>query len=194
MRYEELLTTTDNLEMSVSNPSGENFFVVKTPYMSGLFVKVDSELNDECISALDMYTSFKTDQNVTSGPLPDNWNEIKSRATLAVNRSLSSMTNRIKNSQKATTAKEIITTLKDRPMSKDSKRLLADAFNLINRGNIDIIKTILALEPYIRDKSNYLFDLSENELDEIISEKIRNVVANVEKKYGKAEIYIGLAK
>ena len=79
-------------------------------------------------------------------------------------------------------------------MSKESKRLLADAFNLINRGNIDIIKTVLALEPYIRDKSNYLFDLSENELDEIISEKIRNVVANVEKKYGKAEIYIGLAK
>lgn len=193
-RYEELLSMTDNLEMSVSNPSGENYLVVKTPYMSGLFVKVDSDLNASCISALDMYTSFKTDQNVTSGTLPDNWNEIKSRATLAVNRSLSSMTNRIKNSQKATTAKEIITMLKDRPMSKESKRLLADAFNLINRGNIDIIKTVLALEPYIRDKSNYLFDLSENELDEIISEKIRNVVANVEKKYGKAEIYIGLAK
>ncbi len=194
VRYEELLSLTDNLEISVSNPSGENYLVVRTPFMSGLFVKVDSDLNASCISALDMYTSFKTNPDTASGTLPDNWGDIKFRATLAVNQSLSSMTNRIKNSQKATKAKGIINSLKDQPMSKESKRLLADAFNLINRGNIDIIKTVLALEPYFKDKSNYLFELSQNELDEIISDKIRNVVANVEKKYGKAEVYIGLAK
>lgn len=99
-------------------------------------------------------------------------------------------------SKKATKAKEILRKMqKDVTMSKNSKSLLADAFALVNKGNSDIIKKVLAYEDRLNDSQGDLFGgLTQQDFDDMIEREIRNIVANLQQRYGKAEVYIGLSK
>lgn len=100
-----------------------------------------------------------------------------------------------KNSEKATQAKAIITRMKDElPLSEESRRILANAFKFVNKGNIDIIKKIIAINDELSSEQNRLFALSQNEIDDILNREIAQVVNHVQERYGKAEVYMALNK
>lgn len=201
-RYEYILQRNDNLECAtISSPlrGGRegSLFLVRTPRMSGLFVKVTpADAKGRIISASEMYESFSVPQDAPLTPLPEHWEEDKKKAEKAVNQHLHKMNVRMSNSTKATKAKEILRRMqKVITMSKESKSLLADAFTLVNKGNSDIIKKVLAFEEALSRSQGDLFGgLTQQDFDDMIECEIRNIVANLQQRYGKAEVFIGLSK
>ena len=127
--------------------------------------------------------------------LPADWEQRKLKAELFVNQALAKMNIHAKNSKKATKAKEIIIKMKDTiSMSKESRSLLSSAFMLVNKGNYDIIKKIIALDDIRTQSGGTLFELSQEEFDTVLNQEIQKIVANVQMRYGKAITYMALSK
>lgn len=194
-RFQSIIEKEDGLEMAIPDGNDKSYFLVRNKKISGMFVCVDSSLQAHLLSGADMYNSFKPEMDATTCPLPENWEERKKRAELAVNQALSRMNIHTKNSEKATQAKAIITRMKDElPLSEESRRILANAFKFVNKGNIDIIKKIIAINDNLSSQQNRLFALSQNEIDDILNREIAQVVNHVQERYGKAEVYMALNK
>lgn len=195
-RYDFIAQCQDYLFQAVSSSNGNAFFLVKTPRFSGMFVQVTQD-EATIISTTDMLQSFYTAPGAKAVPLPDNWDELKKKATQRVNQELVRMTIQAKNSKRATKAKEIILKMKDNPkMSEESKNILSNAFALVNRGNNDIIKRIISLDKYINKENteNVLFHTTQADIDAIVRQELQNIVTNIKHRIGVAEAYIGLAK
>lgn len=195
-RYAHLEQLEEGLELATVTEDGNAYFMVRTPHMSGLFVKIEPEaLKGRIISAAEMYQNFVVPTDATSSPLPENWKEMCKKAERTVNQHLNKMNTRMGNSTKATKAKEIIREMsQSRSMSEQSKSLLADAFTLVNKGNPDIIKKILAFDERMHSAQGDLFGTSQEDFDNAIEAEISKIVANVQKRYGKAQVFIGLKK
>ena len=100
----------------------------------------------------------------------------------------------VRNSEKATLAKEIITRMKNElTLSKSSRKILANAFNFISNGNIDIINKGIALDKN-RNSGPSLFELKQDEIDDILEREIQKIVERVQVRNGKAEVYMALSK
>lgn len=195
-RYDFIEHCQDDLFQSLPTSDGTAFFLVKTPKFSGMFVSV-AEDKAAIISTADMLQSFYTAPDVEAVPLPENLDELKKKATQKVNQELVRMTVQAKNSKRATKAKEIILKMKDNSdISEESKNILSSAFTLVNKGNNDIIKRIIALDEYIKKENtgNVLFHTTQLNIDSIIRQELQNIVANIRHRVGVAEAYIGLVK
>lgn len=194
-RFDQIAKKEDSLELAIAPTDGNSYFLVRNSQISGLFVRVDADLKCSIISGIDMYNSFRTEENIQAIPLPDDWKQRKAKAELAVNQALSKMNIHAKNSQKATKAKEIITKMKDNiAMSKESRSLLAQAFTFVNKGNYDIIKKIIALDELKNQNGNTLFEFTQEDFDVFLRHEIENIVTNIQHRYGKAQTYIAISK
>ena len=196
-RYEYILNKEDGLEMATTFVDGCSYFHVKSSRMTGLYVKVDPANNKgKIISSSEMYQNFAVSPDAVTKQLPADWDEQKAKAEKAVNQFLNRKYIRRANSNNATKAKEILRKMKkDITMSEKSKSLLNDAFSLVNKGNNDIIKKILAFDSYMNTAQNDLFGgLTQQDFDDMIEREISNVVSQLQHKYGKANVFIGLSK
>lgn len=159
-----------------------------------MFVKVDKDGKAQLLSGIDMYCEFRTNPDVQTCQLPDDWDKRKAAAELEVNRALNHVNLHVRNSEKATLAKEIITRMKNElTLSKSSRKILANAFNFISNGNIDIINKVIALDKN-RNSRPSLFELKQDEIDDILEREIQKIVERVQVRNGKAEVYMALSK
>ena len=78
-------------------------------------------------------------------------------------------------------------------LSKSSRKILANAFNFINNGNIDIINKVIALDKE-RKKGYSLFEMRQEEVDNILEREIQKIVERVQVRNGKAKVYLALSK
>lgn len=138
VRFAQIVEKESGLELAIPTEEGNSYFLVRNKRLSGMFVKVDNEGKAKILSGIDMYCEFRTNPEVQTCNLPADWGKRKAAAILEVNRALNRVNLAIRNSEKATLAKEIITRMKDElNLSKQSRKILVNAFNFINNGNID---------------------------------------------------------
>ncbi len=197
VRYDYILNCQEQLQAATSTLDGNGYFLVRTPRQSGFFVKVNpTENKGKLISALEMYEHCQVAEDATSLPLPEHWEEDRKKAEKAVNQHLHRMNVRIGSGKKATMAKEILRRMqRDIKMSQHSKSVLADAFTFVNKGNPDIIRKVLAFDVSLRQSQGDLFGgMTQQDFDNMIEREVSLIVRNVQTKYGKAEVYIGLFK
>ena len=194
LRFLQIIEKESGLELAIPTAQGNSYFLVRNKKLAGMFVKVDSEGKAKLLSGIDMYSEFRTEPDVKTCQLPDDWDKRKSAAVLEVNRALNRVNLHVRNSEKATLAKEIITRMKDEiTLSKPSRKILANAFNFVNNGNIDIINKVIALEKE-RNNGLSLFEMKQEEIDEILQREIQKIVERVQVRNGKAEVYLALSK
>lgn len=196
-RYEYILQCNEGLECATSTVDGNSYFMVRTPRISGLFVKVSpDDSKGRIISASEMYENFSVSKDAPLTELPEHWTEYKQKAERAVNQHLHKMNMRMGTSNKATKAKEILRRMQDIiTLSKESKSLLIDAFTLVNKGNPDIIKKVLAFDEATNQSQGNLFGVpTQQDFDEIIKREISHIVSNLQQRYGEAKVFIGLSK
>lgn len=197
-RYDYILHCEEHLEAATPALDGCSYLLVRTPRLSGFFVKVDpSEDKGRIISASEMYESFSVPHDAPLAELPATWVETKKKAELAVNKHLHRMSIRMKNSTRATKAKEILIRMRnDIATSAESKSLLADAFSLVDKGNPDIIRKVLAFDSaaVCSSQGDLFGGHSQQDFDLMIKHEIGKIVERVQQRYGKAEVYIGLSK
>ena len=195
-RFEQIVSQEKGLEIATPTQQGISYFLVRNNSISSMFVKVDKDFNARIISGVDMYNEFRTDPNDTQTiALPEDWKKRKEKAVLTVNEALAKMKVHNRNSEKATKAKEIISRMKENlQLSTQSRSLLADAYTFIQKGNIDIINKIIALDKETDNNQLSLFLMTQEEVDDVLNLEIRKIVANIQARHGKAEVYMALSK
>ena len=194
-RFEQIVAQEEGLEMAIPTQQDASYFLVRNKNISGMFVKVDKDFKATILSGIDMYSEFRTNPDVQTVALPDDWQVRKEKAELAVNQALAKMNVHTRNSEKATKAKEIIRHMKETlPLSKQSTATLAAAFRFVNNGNIDIINKVIALDKEMNNSQLSLFSMTQQEVDEVLEREIQKIVANIQLRHGKAEVYMALSK
>lgn len=194
-RYSEIEAAEEGLEISTVASDGCGYFLVRTPKMAGMFVKVDpSEEEGKVLSLIDMFAVVRPEPDSVKGDLPENWVSMKVEAERVVTAELADAKFRRGNSKKATEAKGIIKEIKDtQAMSAASKKLLSAADKLVRQGNNDIIKRILKLGQAVAEQ-NTLIPFTQEEFDAYLEEGIAKMVADVQMRQGKPTVYIGINK
>ena len=193
-RFEQIIHQEDGLEVAASSQEGYSYFLVRNQKISGMFVKVGSDLIPHLLSGIDMYREFRCNLEVKRGDLPSDWKQRKAKAEQAVNQALTRMDIRHRNSDKATQAKEIIRKMAEKmSLSSESLSILDAAFKFVDKGNIDIINKVIALEQE-RNNGLSLFEMTQEEVDAILKLQIQKIVSRVQSRYGKAEVYMALSK
>lgn len=194
-RYAEIESTSEGLEVSVESAEGCGYFMVRTPKMAGMFVKVDPVKEEgQLLSTIDMFEAARPEPDAASSELPENWEKLKKEAERVVTAELADAKFRKGNSRKATEAKGVIQKLKaNQTMSHESRKILSAADKLIRYGNNDIINRVIKIGEEVSRK-NALFPFTQDEFDSYLSEGIAKMVSDVEMRQGKPSVFIGINK
>ena len=56
------------------------------------------------------------------------------------------------------------------------------------------MRKIIAIDEEMRNPQGSLFAITQDDFDNIVKNEIENMVANVQRRYGKAQVFIGLSK
>ena len=194
LRFKQIVEQEEHLEVGSALQEGSSYFLVRNKRIAGMFVKVGCDLKPHILSGVEMYQEFKCNPDVKAGNLPDDWGKRKAKAELVVNQALSKMDIRQRNSDKATQAKEIIRKMIDKlTLSQESVSILDAAFQFVGKGNVDIINKVIALDKELHSGMS-LFEMTQQEVDDILKFQIQKIVAHVQQRYGKAEVYLALSK
>ncbi len=193
LRYQQIVERNDGLE-AATQPLAENasFFLVRTPKLTGMFAKVGADGRAEILSNVDMFEQAKPLVEARRGDLPANYASIREDALKTVQIALDRITTRKTETKNIEKAKDIIHEWKDKNISDHSKTLLQQAFILVRNGNTDVIKKVIKINE-MNDGTD-LFGLSPEQIDEVLTRELAKLVQRVERKSGKAEVYISLCK
>ncbi len=196
-RYLQIEQTKGEWEIAQAT-SGTAYFVVKAPRSARLSIRIDKEEDGQkhtrIISLLELLEEMRVDENAKRIPLPDNWQQLSDEALKTYNQYFV----RIKRSRagdKRTLAQEIVVKLYENDtISAKSKKLLESARKLVDKGNFDIIKKMLAIKQELENRNQSFFTINQQDIDEILEREIGKLVALVESKQGVAAIVLGTIK
>jgi len=196
-RFKAICHIESNLTMSllIDSLSGDSYFVVRTPKMKGLFVHVDAKCKATIVPGIDFYPAFRSEPNIDSDTVPENWDKQSMVAIRAVGQHLARIRDTRSNNKIATNAKGIIDKiLKSDNISDESTNLLDQASKMIRKGNTDIIRVVLSIGKILFDEQGSFFPMEQSEVDAIIDEKLNFIHIEQSKIEGDPEVYMGLAK
>lgn len=196
-RYLQIEQTESEWEMAQAT-SGTAYFVVRAPRSARLGIRIrkeeDGRKGTQIISLLELLEEMRVDEHAKRIPLPDDWQQLSAEALKAYTQYFI----RIKRSRagdKRTLAQGIIVKLYENDtISAKSKRLLESARKLVDKGNFDIIKKMLAIKEELDNRNQSLFAIKQQDIDEILEREIAKLVAQVENKQGVASIVLGTIK
>ena len=194
-RYEVICQKGDELQLATTTVDGVSYFVVRTPKMKGLFVRVDADGKGKIVTGIDFYPNFITTPDALRTDLPSDWEQKCRPAIRTVGQHLAKLNSYKVKDKAATNAKGIIVKMSESgQLSQHSQNLLDAAFQMVNKGNSDIIRTINAIGREVYDDQQSLFVLTQEEIDGIIARKLDNIVSEQSKQTGAPEVYLALAK
>lgn len=196
-RYLQIEQAKDEWEIAQAT-SGIAYFVVKAPHSARLAIRIrneeDGRKGTQIISLLELLEEMRVDEKAKRIPLPDDWQQLSAEALKAYTQYFI----RIKRSRagdKRTLAQGFVVKLYENDtISAKSKRLLESARKLVDKGNFDIIKKMLAIEHELEHRNQSLFAIKQQDIDEILEREIGKLVAQVENKQGVASIVLGTIK
>ena len=196
-RYLQIEQAKDEWEIAQAT-NGTAYFVVKAPRSARLAIRIrkeeDGRKGTQIISLLELLEEMRVDENAKRIPLPDDWQQLSAEALKAYTQYFI----RIKRSRardKRTLAQGIVVKLYENDtISAKSKRLLESARKLVDKGNFDVIKKMLAIKQELENRNQNLFAIKQQDIDEILEREIAKLVAQVENKQGVASIVLGTIK
>ena len=196
-RYLQIEQAEGEWEMAQAT-SGTAYFVVKAPRSARLGIRIrkedDGRKGTQIISLLELLEEMRVDENAKRIPLPDDWQQLSAEALKAYTQYFIRI-RRSRAGDKRTLAQGIIVKLYENDIiSAKSKRLLESARKLVDKGNFDIIKKMLAIEHELENRNQSLFAIKQQDIDEILEREIGKLVAQVENKQGVASIVLGTIK
>lgn len=179
-----------------SQTNGDAYFLIKAPRSAGLTIKIrqDGETKPQIISPSEMIEAIKVDQATPTAPLPDNWSQLSAEALNTYNQYFVRI-NKSRAGDKRTEALTIIKQLYETAdISKESKKLLQNAMSLARKGQIDIIRKMIAVGKQLNSGQPELFALNQTDIDGLLKREIGQMVNKVEAKQGKAEVLLATCK
>ena len=193
-RYQQITEKTEDLKVAVQTMVESNaYFLIRTPKLAGMFAKVGSDGQAEILSSIDMFEQAHPEVTAMRGELPVDYNSKQDAAIRAVQIAIDRATTRKSETKEIEQAKDIVHKWLDKNLiSEKSKRLIQQSYKLVKNGNADIIKKIIKIDEM--NDGSYLFSLTPEQVDEVLEGELAKLVERVEKKTGKAEVYMALCK
>ena len=196
-RYKQIEQTNEGWEMAQAI-NGTAYFIVKAPRSAKLAISIhtaqDSQSKAQIISLLELLEAMRVDESAQRIALPDNWQQLSVDAIKTYNQYFVHI-NRSRAGDKRTQALQIIVKLYNNDtISEKSKELLKNTRKLVDKGSLDIIKKILAIGQELEEKKPRLFNIEQQDIDEILKREIGKLVTNVESKQGEASIILATIK
>lgn len=195
LRYEVICNKEDDLQLATTTVDGSAYFVVRTPKMKGLFVRVDANGKGKIVTGIDFYPNFITAPDAPRTDLPTDWKQKCSIAISTVGSHLAKLNSYKVKDKAANNARNVIAHLCDsNKISADSVNLLNQAYILINKGNSDIIRMVNAIGKEVLTEQLSLFPLTQEQIDDVIAIKLNCIADETAQQVGKPEVYIALSK
>ena len=195
-RYQQIEQADDDWQIAQA-VNGTAYFIVKAPRSARLAIRIrteeDGQQSARIISLLELLEDMRVDENTKRIPLPENWQQLSSDAIKTYNQYFVRI-NKSRAGDKRTQALEVIVKLYNSDISAKSKNLLKNARKLVDKGNFDIIKKMLAIGLELEERDSRLFAIEQQDIDEILEREIGKLVAHVESKQGEASIILGTIK
>ena len=195
IRYSQIEQTAEGWEIAAST-SGTAFFLLKAPNSAQLAISVSQGegYKTQVLSLADSIEATRTDPETPRLSLPEQWQALCAEAVKAYNQYFIRI-NKSRAGDKRTQALEVIRELYNQPaISAESKKLLEKARKLADRGSFDIIKKMLRIKAMIDEREKMLFQLTQEEIDEVLEREIGKLVAKVESRQGTPQILLGTIK
>ena len=196
-RYKQIEQTNEGWEIAQAT-NGTAYFIVKAPRSAKLAISIhtaeDSQSKAQIISLLELLEAMRVDESAQRIALPDNWHQLSADAIKTYNQYFVHI-NKSRAGDKRTQALQIIVKLYNNDtISEKSKELLKNTRKLVDKGSLDIIKKILAIGQELEEKKPRLFNIEQQDIDEILEREIGKLVTNVESKQGEASIILATIK
>ena len=196
-RYRQIEQTNEGWEIAQAT-NGTAYFIVKAPRSAKLAISIhtaqDSQSKAQIISLLELLEAMRVDESAQRIALPDNWQQLSADAIKTYNQYFVHI-NKSRAGDKRTQALQIIVKLYNNDtISEKSKELLKNTRKLVDKGSLDIIKKILAIGQELEEKKPRLFNIEQQDIDEILKREIGKLVTNVESKQGEASIILATIK
>ena len=196
-RYKQIEQTNEGWEMAQAT-NGTAYFIVKAPRSAKLAISIhtaeDSQSKAQIISLLELLEAMRVEESAQRTALPDNWQQLSADAIKTYNQYFVHI-NKSRAGDKRTQALQIIVKLYNNDtISEKSKELLKNTRKLVDKGSLDIIKKILAIGQELEEKKPRLFNIEQQDIDEILKREIGKLVTNVESKQGEASIILATIK
>ena len=196
-RYKQIEQTNEGWEIAQAT-NGTAYFIVKAPRSAKLAINIhtaeDSQSKAQIISLLELLEAMRVDESAQRIALPDNWQQLSADAIKTYNQYFVHI-NKSRAGDKRTQALQIIVKLYNNDtISEKSKELLKNTRKLVDKGSLDIIKKILAIGQELEEKKPRLFNIEQQDIDEILKREIGKLVTNVESKQGEASIILATIK
>ena len=196
-RYKQIEQTNEGWEIAQAT-NGTAYFIVKAPRSAKLAISIhtaeDSQSKAQIISLLELLEAMRVDESAQRIALPDNWQQLSADAIKTYNQYFVHI-NKSRAGDKRTQALQIIVKLYNNDtISEKSKELLKNTRKLVDKGSLDIIKKILAIGQELEEKKPRLFNIEQQDIDEILKREIGKLVTNVESKQGEASIILATIK
>ena len=196
-RYKQIEQTNEGWEIAQAT-NGTAYFIVKAPRSAKLAISIhtaeDSQSKAQIISLLELLEAMRVEEGAQRTALPDNWQQLSADAIKTYNQYFVHI-NKSRAGDKRTQALQIIVKLYNNDtISEKSKELLKNTRKLVDKGSLDIIKKILAIGQELEEKKPRLFNIEQQDIDEILKREIGKLVTNVESKQGEASIILATIK
>lgn len=194
-RYTQIEKTSEGWEIAAAT-CGTAFFLLKAPRSAQLAISVSQGegYKAQILSLTDSIEATRTVPETPRLPLPEQWQVLCAEAVKAYNQYFVRI-NKSRAGDKRTQTLEVIRELYSQPsISAGSKRLLEKARKLADRGSFDIIKMMLRIKAKIDERKMMLFQLTQEDIDELLEQEIGKLVAKVESRQGTPQILLGTIK
>ena len=174
------------------------YFTVVPPQGLGLFVRVpylDGE--PRVIPLAEMLEACKVLPGTPPAEPPRNWEEMKQEAVTAYIHYQAPTTTSFRNLKIAKSAILYADRLKSDPgfqATKETKKLLNTAKQLVSNGNVDVIKKLNALGAHLYSAQMELLPFTADEINETVHESLAAVAAAHEVHKGRPRVIIGISK
>lgn len=195
-RYLQLLELNENLNISYSADINESLFVIKTKNNNagGLYIALDNDLSGKVIPAIDMLEKCRCVTNTQNGTMPQNSSELEESALHTYNAYVQKLQKSHSKNKNIIQAQTIIHSWINTKISKQSKNMLNNAARLIKKGNIGVANKIILIGAQIGDPQQSLFQLTQNDIDQIITQELNHIGEQNTKTFGEPYIYAAAYK
>lgn len=195
LRYDAILAKTEDLELATEAEQKESLFLIRNRATSGMYVQLAGDGTRQMLSLTEMFEHFRTEQDATSVELPADKDDLRRKAERLFRREFNNM--RLRPIQhKMDDARNILVAITQKyPALSDSvSETLGEARELVDKGNVDICRTILKIGEYLAIDQPQLIPLTIDEIEAYIQQKLHGIDAQLQDNYGKGEIMMALYK
>ena len=192
-RYDAILNKAEGLEVATDAAPHESLFLIRNKATRGMYVSLGADGSKQMLSLTDMFDHFRTSEEAVATELPADSEEQKRKAERTFRREFNNM--RLRPLQhKMDDARNILVAIQSRytNLSDTTKSCLSDARELIDKGNVDICRSILKIGEYLQIVEPQLLPLTIEEIENYIQGKLHNLDMQLQDAYGKGEIVMAL--